>query len=99
MFLCFETLRTETATEKINKLHIDHSLQSVILVSWMDRLTGILYSQSDNLFKIKPGESLIQQANTGAPVLPEIQLSRSYHLQSLLQESLQEVWEELPGFN
>lgn len=36
MFLYFETLRTETATEKINKLRIDHSVQSTPDFSVLD---------------------------------------------------------------
>lgn len=84
--------------EKRNKLHRDHSVQSTLDSSaWMDSLTGILHSPSKNLFKAKPVESLIQQGNT--PLLSETQLSRSYHLQPLLQENLQEVQKDFPGFN
>lgn len=36
MFLCFETLRTKTATEKINKLNIDHSVHSTPDFSVLD---------------------------------------------------------------
>lgn len=91
-------LRIENATEKIN-IHITLQKVPQTLVSWMGRLTGIWRSQSKNQFKAKAGESLTHQANIGAPVLTEIQLSRRYYFQSLLQENLQEIQKEFPGLN